>query len=419
MAKVVDAGKVLEARDVPGKAPETDTGVTIPGELGRADLDRGRRPAPRGAKALLVIMGAVVFAIALLLLVKAHRMRTEAGTGRRPKDRIEKRVPRLELTPLPDKSTETGGAAKGSLPVEDGRSVEARASGQGPSKDPPAGGEPNAVDGPLQPGVADPSRAEVPKNPVLERRLSRGFGADDNAVARASAAATPAEPAAGPTERAPPDLKSEATEVRATSAGILVDRDYWLTQGEMLDCALETKIVSTVPGMATCHLTRDVYSTNGRVVLLDRGSRLVGHYQGGMQQGEARIGVVWTRAETPNGVVATLDSPGAGALGEAGVGGGVDQHFWDRFGAAILVSLVEGTTDAASARLAGPARSATVSVAGPTTATKDVVSKTFESTINMAPTLYVNQGQRIEVLVARDLNFHEVYGLARIARGAR
>ena len=142
-------------------------------------------------------------------------------------------------------------------------------------------------------------------------------------------------------------------ELRAAAAGVLPDRDYLLTQGAMLDCVLETRIVSTVAGMTSCHLTRDVYSTSGRVVLLDRGSRVVGRYQGGMQQGDTRIFVVWTRVETPTGVVVELQSPGTGPLGEAGVGGYVDTHFWDRFGAAILLSLIEGGVDAAAARAAG------------------------------------------------------------------
>jgi type IV secretion system protein VirB10 len=185
----------------------------------------------------------------------------------------------------------------------------------------------------------------------------------------------------------------------------------------MLDCVLETKVVSTVAGMTACHLTRDVYSTSGRVVLLDRGSRVVGRYQGGLQQGDARIFVVWTRVETPAGVVVELQSPGTGPLGEAGLGGHVDTHFWDRFGAAILLSIIEDGADAAAARAAGPTRGTNITVANTTNGGKEVVARSLEPTVNIPPTVVKNQGERVAIFVARDLDFRSVYGLERSVGG--
>lgn len=206
--------------------------------------------------------------------------------------------------------------------------------------------------------------------------------------------------------------KLEAVELKAAAAGMLPDRDYLLTQGAMLDCVLETRIVSTIAGMTSCHLTRDIYSANGHVVLLDRGSKIVGRYQSGTQAGEARIFVLWTRAETPNGVVVELQSPGAGPLGEAGLGGWVDNHFWDRFGAALLVSVIQDAADAAAAKAAGSAlHGSVVTFGNQAAASKEVVAKALEPTVNIPPTLYKNQGERVGIFVARDLDFRGVYGL--------
>ena len=395
----------------PGNGPrgpgDGSAAVVIPGERGEADLPGVRRLAPPGARVLIAIVGAVALGIAVLLLGKAHRMRQEPPPGRRALDRIEKRVPGLSLAPLPAPARRA--SAEGALPGRPAASAEVGVGGEDP---PPPAPRPGARSAAV---AADGGGARRPPgDPARERRLAPGFGGEGEGEAPGSAAAAPpstAAPARGRLEE-----KLEAPQLQGSAAAVLADRDRWLTQGTVLDCVLETRMVSTVPGLATCHLTRDAYSASGRVVLLDRGTRLVGRYQGGVQQGEARIFVLWTRAETPAGVLVTLDSPGTGALGEAGVGGGVDQHFWDRFGAAMVVSLVEGATDAASARLAGPARGATVNVGGAAGATRDVVSKTLESTVDMPPTVYVNQGERIGVLVARDLDFRGVYGLERVAR---
>jgi type IV secretion system protein VirB10 len=408
---VIDAGELLDPRSEKHKQELDRTGEVIPGERGAADLKSARRASPKGARVLLVIVGAVVAVIVVVLSLKAYRMHEDpGGKGNAPPSRIERRVPGLKVAPLlneqPRRQVDQEGAVRASLTGLGGR-VEAMGS---PSS------ESGSEAPPIQPAPASvpPGEAQTGAETVLQRRLSRGFGSEG-----AESSPVPSAPASAQNVALPNgalEEKLQATEPEATSAGMLKDRDYWLTQGAILDCVLETRIVSTVAGMTSCHLTRDVYSTNGRVVLLDRGTKLVGRYQAGMQQGENRIFVVWTRAETPNGVVVTLDSPGTGSLGEAGIGGWVDQHFWDRLGAAILVSLVQGATNALSDRAGNSTAGATVNVTGAADASRDVVGRTFESSINKSPTLYVNQGERIAIFVARDLNFRSVYELEPVAR---
>src|SRR5690606_25318737 len=100
------------------------------------------------------------------------------------------------------------------------------------------------------------------------------------------------------TEQAGGRLASSATaltdqlkpvELSGSSARILPNRDMLITQGTMIDCTLETKIVSTQAGMTSCYVTRDIYSASGRVIMLDKGSKVTGMYDNNLRQGQDRL----------------------------------------------------------------------------------------------------------------------------------
>jgi type IV secretory pathway VirB10-like protein len=199
------------------------------------------------------------------------------------------------------------------------------------------------------------------------------------------------------------------TVLAATMAGVLPERQFLLSKGAVIDCTLETAIDSTLPGMTTCITPTDVWSADGAVVLLERGTRLVGETRGGMAQGAKRLFVLWSEARTPTGVVVRLDSPGTDAIGRSGVTGNVDANFGARFGAAILVSLI----DAAAAAVVAAQNDSGDSVIVSSQGAQDVMSQVLESTLDIPPTLRVPQGTRVSVLVARDANFAQVYALAQ------
>ena len=195
-------------------------------------------------------------------------------------------------------------------------------------------------------------------------------------------------------------------------AGMIGDRNMILPKGKSIDCALTVRVVNEVAGMATCVLTADVYSDNGRVVLLDRGSEAVGEYAATMAQGQRRLFLLWTRVKTPHGVVINLNSPAADALGTSGLAGDVDNHWWDRLGAAFLLSIVQDAIGFATAQAAGGGAQGQLSIYQNSATTGNRMAEVvLQSTINIKPTLYKNQGDRATIFVARDLDFGTVYAL--------
>ena len=202
----------------------------------------------------------------------------------------------------------------------------------------------------------------------------------------------------------------QATQLKGSVASHIVDPNLFITKGAFLDCILETAISSDVPGMTRCQLSRDIYSTNGKVLLLEKGSHIVGQYQNGLQQGVARIFVLWDRIETPNGVIIDLDSPGTDTLGRSGHTGFVDGHFKQRFGSAILLSLI-GDAGSYAANKANSGDKNQIQFGNTIGSTKDLASIALQDSIRIKPTLLKNQGEHINVFVARDLDFRSVYDL--------
>ncbi len=107
----------------------------------------------------------------------------------------------------------------------------------------------------------------------------------------------------------------------AVRAQVLPTQRLLLPKGAFIDCTLETAIDSTLPGMTTCVMATDAFGVDGKVVLLERGTKLIGETRGQVQQGSARVFVLWTEARTPTGVVVPLASPGADELGRSGLAG--------------------------------------------------------------------------------------------------
>jgi type IV secretion system protein VirB10 len=198
----------------------------------------------------------------------------------------------------------------------------------------------------------------------------------------------------------------QATKLEGARATVLANPHLTITQGTIIPCALETAMDSSQPGMVRCTVTDDIYATTGAVVLLEKGTRIVGQYRGGLQRGTQRLFVIWTRAETPNGVIVTLDSAGTDGLGRAGFEGDIDTQFWTRFGGTMLLSVID---DALAAAVASSSNADTLE--NSTNGASTLAQTELQSTINVPIVLRKNQGEEVAVMVARDLDFSDVYRL--------
>ena len=198
----------------------------------------------------------------------------------------------------------------------------------------------------------------------------------------------------------------------SVQARMLGDRNMIVPKGTLFLCSLKTRVISATSGFIGCQVTRNVLSDNGRVLLIERGSHMDGEYRiVSIKPGVTRIPVLWTRVRTPQGVTIDLESPATGALGESGLGGYVDNRWGERLGAAVMLSLVNDALKYAIASQNANGNGNTVLVPNTTDQGSKLAEKVLETTINIPPLLYQNQGGVVGVYVSRDLDFSSVYEL--------
>jgi type IV secretion system protein VirB10 len=216
-------------------------------------------------------------------------------------------------------------------------------------------------------------------------------------------------------------FEDEYSSVKRGAVEVLANADFVLTRGTFIRCSLETKIVSTLPGMTSCIVTEPIYSSNGRRLLIDKGSKVTGEYKYADENFD-RVGVVWTRVLTTTGLDVRIDSAGTDALGSAGIPGHYNGHWGERIGAAMLVSLLADGIDAAGQKFAqdhdirgtttisgsgrvvtyDPWESATASTA------KKAANDMLERSANRKATVTVLNGTVINIFASRDVDFSSV-----------
>lgn len=216
--------------------------------------------------------------------------------------------------------------------------------------------------------------------------------------------------------------------------------DALVPQGTILRGVLETSVQTDLPGMVRAITTDDVWSFDGRRILVPSGTRLIGEYNAGLAQGQTRAFIVWTRLLRSDGVSISLGSIGTDELGRSGMNGDVNRHVFERYGSAILLSAISAggqilaSTDTSSSLNSGPVTTtyvdpktnevrtvttrpsidmgANMAAKGAAVAAQtfaQVAGEALKGSLNIPPTITINQGTPVAIFVRRDLDFSDLY----------
>lgn len=275
-------------------------------------------------------------------------------------------------------------------------------------------------------------------------RLRAGSIVADNAQQLGDQGPANTNPAGAP--QAQDDDPNRRFMARTANAGVEMSQasfnpriDALVPQGTLIRGVLETAIQSDLAGMVRAVTTEDIWSFDGRRVLIPSGTRLIGEYKSGLSTGQTRVFIVWTRLLRSDGVSVQIGSPGTDELGRAGMSGIVDNHYVERFGSAIVLSIVGGATQLIanwgqnSGGASGNITTITDPVTGQVTTIQpqqqnqlgqnarqvasqqisqsltNIAQEALKNSINIPPTIHVDQGTRLIVFVRRDLDFSAFY----------
>ena len=116
--------------------------------------------------------------------------------------------------------------------------------------------------------------------------------------------------------------------------------------GTIADVRLMTGVNTAIPGIVVGQLVYDIWDVDTRVVVIPRGSKLIGQAGPMSSDTEGRGKVVFTTFVDPSGRVVPISTPvlATNRIGIAGVDGQVDYHWMRMMSSSLALAVISGFT---------------------------------------------------------------------------
>jgi type IV secretory pathway VirB10-like protein len=189
--------------------------------------------------------------------------------------------------------------------------------------------------------------------------------------------------------------------------------EYQIMAGTVLPAMLVTAMNSDIPGEIVAQVSRNIFDSQQRHLLIPRGARVIGRYDSQVALGQSRVLIAWTRLIFPDGRSISLPGlPTKDLRGASGIRSQVDNHYARLYGQAVLLSII-----GAGAQLSQPQQS---SVFAPNSAGQvaagalgqelsRISMETIRRNMDVRPTLEVKPGTPFYIFLERDLVFERPY----------
>lgn len=186
---------------------------------------------------------------------------------------------------------------------------------------------------------------------------------------------------------------------------------YEIKTGTLIPGILVTEINSDLPGNILGQVSSNIYSSDGKKILIPMGTKIIGKYDSSLAYGQNRVLIVWERLIFPNKSTLELDNlPGTDLLGRAGMTGKVNYHGWQVLRSVVLSSLLGATTSGLSSLQFKADNKGNRSVSIGSNAAEEAknslnqaVSSLVERDLDRQPTVKIKQGSRFNIFVTKDM----------------
>lgn len=277
---------------------------------------------------------------------------------------------------------------------------------------------------PRGPAEVDPAIANTPQGRIAQMRaeaaeLRKANQAQQDQIIKAARTSSPAPQSAPMTatrtstqgSRNPNEAWLERQQVQSGSGQVIgldaARSGPVIHQGVIIPAVLLTALNSDLPGQISALVSMDVYdSVRGNSLMIPKGSKLIGQYNSDIRIGQERMMAAFTRIIRPDGSSINLAGmPGTDAIGQAGLQGDVNNHFWKMFSSSFLLAGISWVFDKNSDNTVVVNNSTTQS---PTEMTgeilKDISKSILDRNTSIPPTITIEKGQKLNVVVNKDIS---------------
>jgi type IV secretion system protein VirB10 len=361
------------------------------------DDDHGDEPAPRPVwkRPRVVMVAAVVVAVVIYVLSPASKNASHRGNTGGAKDAFIGQVAAYEPVTPDTPPTPTPTPTSVGVPPPHGPPPGAITATNPTTPVPTPAGNP-----PLAPSMREmmnPSGQQAPPHPKM-----------------LVYALPPPEKVTPPTEPTETTIGFKPATLPGSKASPAIDETFMLLPG-LLPMVLDTAIQSDLPGPLLAHLPGPVYSTKG-VLLMEAGTQIIGRYETMKQNAGSRLLATSVFAHTPNGIwVPLAGGPLADDLGRTGLDGEVNNHYLQRFGAAILLSLTDQVLQIVQAEASKNGQTyLSLNSGGGGGGVSSLAQTILQSQINIPPTFSKHQGETMALFLDQPTDFSSSYHLRTV-----
>ncbi|QRM34970.1 TrbI/VirB10 family protein [Microvirga sp. VF16] len=130
----------------------------------------------------------------------------------------------------------------------------------------------------------------------------------------------------------------ESIGYKRNSSSYPVDMSRVVTMDKPIPAVIKIPIDTRNASRAVATVERDIYGGDGRLVVIERGSTLIGTVEAIGSTGEEKVAIAWERLVRPDGAAFAFQATSGDAMGRASIPAHMDNRWFERFGTTMLMS---------------------------------------------------------------------------------